>query len=334
MKRRSDNLMLWMLRRAASAALLLWLLMSAVFWVVRLAPGNPLDQMTNADMSEEDRLLVRRRLGLDEPVGAQYLRWAGAVLRGDWGDSISQHRPVARILSEAVPATLLLTVSAYVLHLVLALLAGMAMAVRRGRSLERWLNIGGLILYSLPSFWFGLMLILVGGVKLGWFPLGGMHAPDAVFMGPVAAAADTARHLVLPVIVLAFGSYMSTARFLRASLEDVLGQDYILAARARGVPERRVLWHHALRNGLLPVMTQIGLHIPFLLGGAVVVEAVFGWPGMGRVTIEAIWSRDYPLIMATTFMASSLVVIGSMLADLGYQLLDPRIRLASRAGQT
>ncbi len=334
MKRRPDNLRLWMLRRAASAVLLLWLLMSAVFWVVRLAPGNPLDQMTSVDMSGEDRLLVRRRLGLDESIGVQYLRWVGSILRGDWGDSISQHRPVARILSEAVPATLLLTVSAYVLHLVLALLAGMAMAVWRGRPLERWLNIGGLILYSLPSFWFGLMLILVGGVELGWFPLGGMHAPDAVFMGPFAAAVDTARHLVLPVIVLAFGSYMSTARFLRASLEDALGQDYILAARARGVPERRVLWHHALRNGLLPVVTQIGLHIPFLLGGAVVVEAVFGWPGMGRVTIEAIWSRDYPLIMATTFMASSLVVMGSMLADLGYQLLDPRIRLATRTGET
>ncbi len=334
MRRRPDNLTLWFLRRAAAAALLLWLLMSAVFWVVRLAPGNPLDQMTSEGMSARDRQLMRAKLGLDEPVGIQYLHWTEAVLRGDWGDSISQHRPVRRILAEAVPATLLLTVSAYLLHLVLALLAGVAMAVYRGRPLERWLNVAGLILYSLPSFWFGLMLILLGGVKLGWFPLGGMHSPDAAFMGSVAYALDTLRHLVLPVGVLALGSYMGTARFLRTSLEDVLGQDYILAARARGVPEGRILLHHALRNALLPVVTQIGLHLPFLLGGAVVVEAVFGWPGMGRLTIEAIWSRDYPLVMATTFLAALLVVTGSLLADLAYQLLDPRIRMSSRAGRT
>ncbi len=327
-----NNLRTWILRRVATSALLLFVLMSAVFWVVRLAPGNPLDQMVVEGMGAADRALIRQRLDLDGPVGAQYLHWMRAVLRGDWGDSISQHRPVGAILAEAVPATLLLTVSAYLLHLALALLIGMAMAVFRGRALERWLNIGGLVFYSLPSFWFGLMLILIFGVKLGLFPLGGMRSPDAAFMGHWRAAVDVAHHLVLPVCVLALGSFMGTARFLRASLEEALAQDYILTARARGLPERRVLWRHAMRNALLPVVTQIGLHLPFLLGGAVVVEAVFGWPGMGRVTIDAIWSRDYPLIMATTFLASLLVVTGSLLADLGYHFLDPRIRLSGKDG--
>jgi len=172
------------------------------------------------------------------------------------------------------------------------------------------------------------MAILVFGAWTGWFPLGGMHAPDAAFMGPWAAFVDLLRHLALPAGVLALGSFMGTARFLRASLEEALDQDYILTARARGIPERRVLWRHALRNALLPLVTQIGLHLPFLLGGAVVIESVFGWPGMGRVTVAAIWSRDYPLIMATSCLAAVLVVTGSLLADIGYHLLDPRIRIA------
>lgn len=231
------------------------------------------------------------------------------------------------ILAEAVPSTLLLTGTAYALHLLLALLAGMAMAVWGGRRRAMLIDLGGLVFYSLPSFWFGLMAILLLGLRAGWFPLGGMHSADAAFMGPWESALDVLRHLVLPAGVLALGSFTGTARFLRASLEEALAQDYVLSARSRGLPESRVLWRHALRNALLPVVTQMGLHLPFLLGGAVVVEVVFGWPGMGRVTVNAIWTRDYPLIMATTSLAATMVVTGSLLADLGYRLLDPRIRL-------
>ena len=324
-----ENLGIWVLQRIATTALLLVVLMSAVFWIVRLAPGDPLDQMVSEGMSRADQTLMRQQLGLDGSLAGQYLHWAGAALQGDWGNSISQHRPVRDILAETVPATLVLTVTAYLAHLLLALVVGMGMAVGRGRALERWLNLTGLTLYSLPSFWLGLMAILVLGAKAGWFPLGGMHAPDEAFMGPWTGFLDLCRHLVLPAGVLALVSYMGTARFLRASLEEALDQDYILTARARGIPERLVLWRHALRNALLPLVTQMGLHLPFLLGGAVVVESVFGWPGMGRVTVDAIWSRDYPLIMATTSLAAMLVVTGSLLADIGYHLLDPRIRIAA-----
>ncbi len=330
MSRFTGSFGFWVLQRIVGSVLLLVVLCSAVFWVVRLAPGDPLDQVTGEGMTAADRALVRERLGLDAPVGRQYLHWLAGVAHGDWGVSLSQHRPVADILAEAVPSTLLLTLSAYALHLVLALLAAVAMAAWRGTVRARLLNVAGLVLYSLPSFWFGLMAILVLGLHTGWFPLGGMRSPDAAFMGPWASLLDVLRHLVLPVAVLALGSFMGTARFLRASLEEALGQDYILAARARGVPERLILWRHALRNALLPLVTQVGLYLPFLLGGAVVVEVVFAWPGMGRVTVDAIWSRDYPLIMATTALAAVMVVTGSLVADIGYHFLDPRVRLAGR----
>jgi peptide/nickel transport system permease protein len=184
----------------------------------------------------------------------------------------------------------------------------------------------GLTLYSLPSFWLGLMLIMLLSGKLGWFPSGGMHATDARFLGWWARQGDLLHHLALPVITLAAGTFMGTARYLRTSLADALGQDYILAARARGLSERRILLKHALRNALLPVITLVGLSLPFLLGGAVVVEVVFGWPGMGRVAIEAIWARDYPVIMATTLVSAVTVVTGSLLADILYRRVDPRLR--------
>ena len=172
------------------------------------------------------------------------------------------------------------------------------------------------------------MLIMLMSRILGWFPAGGMHAPDAGYLGWWAWLADLLHHLALPVVTLALGSFMGTARYLRTSLVEVLGQDYILAARARGLSERRILLRHALRNALLPMITLLGLSLPFLLGGAVVVEVVFGWPGMGRVAIEAIWARDYPVIMATALVSAVTVVAGSLLADILYRWADPRVRHA------
>ncbi len=320
----------WILRRLGSSLILVFTLTSLVFFLVRLAPGDPLDQAASAEMTGADRELVRHRLGLDQPLWLQYGRWLSGVARWDWGTSLRQQRGVADILGEAVPATLLLTVVAFALHLALGIAAGVVMATSRDGAWGRAVKLAGLTLYSLPGFWFGLMLILVFSRWLGWLPAGGMSAPDAAFMSGPARFADLVRHLVLPVGVLVLGSFMSTARYVQASLEEALGQDYVLTARARGLAPARVLWGHALRNALLPVATQIGLYLPFLLGGAVVVEVVFGWPGMGRVTVEAIRARDYPVIMATTSLAASLVVLGSLLADVLYQALDPRIDLHGR----
>jgi peptide/nickel transport system permease protein len=316
----------WLARRVAVSAFLIFVLLSAVFFIVRLAPGDPLDQVVEDNLGPENRELMRQRMGLDESLLRQYLHWLSSSARGDFGISLSQQRPVGGIIGEALPATLLLTVTAYLLHLLLALGAAVAMTARSGRAVDHWVQGVGLTLYSLPSFWLGLMLIMVLSGKLGWFPAGGMHAPDAGYLGWWPWLVDLAHHLVLPVATLALGSYIGTARYLRTSLADVLDQDYILAARARGLSERRILFHHALRNALLPIITLLGLSLPFLLGGAVVVEVVFGWPGMGRVAIEAIWARDYPVIMATTLVSAVTVVAGSLLADILYRWADPRVR--------
>jgi len=240
---------------------------------------------------------------------------------------------VSAILGEAAGPTLLLTFTAYGCHLLLAIAAALVMATARGRPVDHLVQGAGLVFYSVPGFWLGLMFILLFSRQLGWFPTGGWESPDAIYLATGARWADRLHHLALPVATLALGSFMGTARYLRAALDDVLAQDYILAARARGLSERRVLLGHALRNAQLPLITLLGLSLPFLLGGAFVVEVVFGWPGMGRVTLEAIWARDYPVIMATTLLAAVAVVAGSTLADLLYRWADPRVRLPDLAAQ-
>lgn len=317
----------WFIRRLAQSLLLIFVLVTAVFFVVRLAPGDPLDQVVELELGDGDRELIRQRLGLDGSLVEQYFHWLGAGLRGDLGVSLRQQRPVSEIVGEAIGPTLLLTLSAYTVHLVLALLAALAMIKFRGRAVDHAVQGVGLAFYSVPGFWLGLMFILLFSRHLGWFPAGGLESPDASFFSPGARFFDHLHHLILPMSTLALGSFMGTARYLRATLDEVLGEDYILAARARGLSETRVLWGHALRNALLPMITLLGLSVPFLLGGALVVEVVFGWPGMGRVTIEAIWARDYPVIMATTLLAGMAVVAGSTLADLLYHWADPRVRL-------
>jgi peptide/nickel transport system permease protein len=316
----------WLARRLASSLLMIVLLMTMVFAVVRLAPGDPLEAGLSETVEARDRQLLRERLGLDEPLAGQYVRWVSGSLRGDWGTSLRQQRPVADIVREAAGPTLLLALSAWLLHLCLAVPAAVLMAARRGTALDHLVGGAGLFLLSVPGFWLGLMLILLFARQLGWLPAGGMHAADAALLPAGARLLDLLRHLALPVLTLALGSFMATARYVRAALDEALGQDFILAARARGIGERRLLWRHALPHALLPLVTLAGLHLPQLLGGAVVVEVVFGWPGLGRVAVEAIGARDYPVVMAVTLLSAVLVTAGSLLADLGYRRADPRVR--------
>lgn len=320
----------WLARRVASSVLMIVLLMTMVFAVVRLAPGDPLEAGLTETVEARDRELLRQRLGLDQPLAGQYLRWVAGSLRGDWGTSIRQQRPVADIVREAAGPTLLLALSAWLLHLCLAVPAAVAMAAHRGRWLDHLVGGAGLVLLSVPGFWLGLMLILLFARQLGWLPAGGMHAVDAALLPAGARLLDQLRHLALPVLTLALGSFMATARYVRAALDEALGQDFILAARARGIGERRLLWRHALPHALLPLVTLAGLHLPQLLGGAVVVEVVFGWPGLGRVAVEAIGARDYPVVMAVTLLSAVLVTAGSLLADIGYRRADPRVRGVGR----
>lgn len=318
----------WLARRLLSSLLMIVLLVTAVFAVVRLAPGDPLEAGGPDTVEARDRELLRERLGLDQPLATQYLRWLSGSLRGDWGTSLRQQRPVADVVGEAIGPTLLLSVTAWLLHLALAVPAAVLMSARRGTAVDHAVGGAGLVLLSVPGFWLGLMLMLLFARQLGWFPAGGMHGADAAFLSPGARLLDLLRHLALPVLTLALGSFMATARYLRAALDEALGQDFILAARARGIAERRLLWRHALPHGLLPLVTLAGLQLPQLLGGAVAVEVVFGWPGLGRVAVDAISARDYPVVMAVTLMSAVLVTAGSLLADLGYRRADPRVRLA------
>lgn len=319
----------WFARRLLWSLLMLVLLMTMVFAIVRLAPGDPLEAAAAGDTTEaRDRELLRQRLGLDEPLVGQYGRWLAGCVVGDWGASLRQQRPVSDIVREAAGPTLLLALTAWLLHLVLAVGAAVLMAGRRGQWPDHLIGGVGLVLLSLPGFWLGLMLMLLFARQLGWLPTGGLQSPDAALLPAGARLVDLLRHLVLPVLTLALGSFMGTARYVRAALDEAMAQDFILAAQARGVGRRRLLWRHALPHALLPLITLAGLQLPQLLGGAVVVEVVFGWPGLGRVAVEAIGARDYPVIMAVTLLSAVLVTFGSLLADLGYRRADPRVRLS------
>ncbi len=319
----------YLLRRLLHTGLLVLGLLTVVFFVVHAMPGDPAEMSGEQQLTGEGRQLVRQRMGLDGSLWEQYLRWLGGAVRGDLGVSLRQQRPVADILTEAIPNTLLLTVTALVVELSAGLLVGLLMARHPGRRRTRLANTSGLVLYSLPSFWLGLVAIMIFARNLGWLPAGGMHAPDAAWLSPGARFVDLLRHLILPVLVLGLGNLAVSARYVRATLARILASDWVLAARARGLGEGAIV-RHAMRGALLPVLTLVGLSLPGLLGGAVAVEEIFAWPGLGRISVQALLARDYPVIMAVTAVVAVLVSLGSLLADLGCRWADPRLRLEAR----
>lgn len=326
-------MLIWLGQRILSSLLLVFLLITAVFFVVRLAPGDPLDLVICEGFRGQDRVAISQQYGLDQSLPRQYVRWMGDLLSGDMGVSLAKHQPVSEIIAGTLPVTLLLTISAYVLQLLLAIAAAVIMSTRRGSLGDGLIQTTGLFFYSVPAFWLGLIFIMFFSGWLGWLPTGGMHAADVAFMSSWQRFLDLLLHMILPVLTLALSMFMGTARYLRTSLDEVLQQDYILAARARGVGHWPIMFRHALPNALMSLVTLVGLHLPFLLGGAVVVEVVFGWPGMGQVTVNAIGERDYPLIMITTLVAALAVVLGSLLADIFYMKVDPRVSLSGKGGQ-
>lgn len=315
------------LQRLLHTVLMVTGLLTVVFFLVHLMPGDPVGLISEQHLGGEGRELVRQRLGLDRPLLEQYRDWLAGMVRGDLGVSLRQQRPVRDVIVEALPNTLLLTASAFVLELLVGLLVGVTMARYPRRRRARALEAGGLVLYSLPSFWLGLVAILVASRALGWLPAGGLQSPDAAWLSPTARLIDQGRHLLLPVLVLGLGNIAVSARFTRASLSRILASDWVLAARARGIPERRLVWRHALRVASLPVITWVGYSLPRLVGGAVAVEEVFAWPGLGRVAVQALLARDYPVIIAVTALVAVVVAIGSQAADLLARWADPRLRL-------
>ena len=317
-------------RRLLQAIPLLLGIVTLLFFLLHLAPGDPTAAYFNPNVSPEVIEQMRRNLGLDRPVHEQYLHWLGSFLRGDFGYSFSQFRPVRDVIADALPNTLLLGGVSLLMIFAVGCAVGVIQATRQYSALDNSLTFAALFLYSMPGFWLGLMLILAvswsGLPEALRLPISGMASLDHASMTPAGRLLDTARHLVLPSIALGLASSAAVARFTRGSMLEVIRQDYIRTARAKGLPERVVVLRHALRNALIPVVSLVGLFLPLLFGGAVVIEVVFSWPGMGRLLHDAIFARDYPVVLAATFLFAALVLAGNLLADLMYAIVDPRIR--------
>ncbi len=319
----------YVIKRLIQAVPLLLGVATVTFLIVHLAPGDPMDMFFDhrnlGNTDPEVIELIRQKYGLDQPLHVQYVKWLGNLLQGDLGESFTHRRPVSALLAEAIPYTLQLTVLALLLDALVGIALGIFSAVKQYSVLDKTVTIGSLIIYSLPGFWLALMLVLVFSVNLGWFPTSQTRSLDYEFLSWFEKLADLAWHLVLPVFVLGIASAAGTARYMRSRLLEVLNEEYVLAARARGLKERAVILKHALRNALIPIITIYGLSLPFLLGGAVIIETIFAWPGMGRLAVLAIQARDYPVILATTMIAAVLTVIGNLVADVAYALVDPRV---------
>ncbi len=303
-----------LLTRLVSALVVVLGVCTLVFLLIHLVPGDPVEAMLGENAQVADREALRQALGLDRPLGEQYLAYLQRLARLDLGLSFQDRRPVAAILGERLPATLELTLAALGLALLLALPLGVLAARHRGSPLDSGAMGLSLVGISIPNFWLGPLLILVFSLWLGWTPVSGREGPAS---------------LILPALTLGTGMAAILARMVRGSILEVLGEDYVRTARAKGLSERRVLWGHALRNAWLPILTLIGLQLGGLLGGAVITETVFAWPGVGSLLVEAIQSRDYPVVQACVLLVSLSYVFVNTLTDLVYSWVDPRIHWRS-----
>jgi peptide/nickel transport system permease protein len=320
----------FVLRRIVHAIVLVFITITATFFAVHLAPGDPLSRYFSPEIDTAAMERVRAQLGLEDPIVVQYARWLWSFARGDFGMSLAEHRPVGDILRETVPRTLKLTAIAFLVQLVVGLGFGMTAAWKRHRAADRVLTVSALVIYAIPAFYLAYLLITFFSLYLDWLPTSGIQTIGIEGQPPWTVFVDRLSHLVLPVLVLGVASAAGLMRYTRGSVLDAIGEDYIRTARAKGVGEGKVVWWHAFRNALPPVMTVVGLSIPFLLGGAVIVEKVFAWPGMGALLVDSIFSRDYPVVLAVNFIAACMVIVGNLTADVSYMLADPRIKLASR----
>jgi peptide/nickel transport system permease protein len=289
--------------------------------VLHLSPGDPVEIMLGAQATQEDRARLRADLGLDQPVHVQYAHWLGHVARGDLGRSLWMKRPVLAEVLLRFQATLILAGTALLLSTTLGIALGVASATRPNSLLDRLSATASLFGASMPSFWLGIVLMVVFALRLGWLPASGMYAP---YGG--GGLLDLLAHLLLPAVTLAAASVTIIARLTRATMLETLGQDYIRTARAKGVVERGVVLRHGLKNALIPIVTVVGVQAGYLLGGAVLTETVFAWPGVGTLMVQGILARDVPLVQGCVLVVALSFVLVNLAVDLVYAWLDPRIR--------
>jgi len=319
----------YLLRRVLLLIPLMFGITLITFTVIHLAPGEPVEmQMAmNPKVGKEARERLQKFYGLDKPLHVQYITWLKQLSRLDFGRSFSSdNRPVLDKIKERLPVTLSLNLVALVIEFGLAIPIGVLAAVHRNTVLDKGITVFVFLGFAVPTFWLALLLMYLFGVKLNWLPISGLHTLGYEAYGWFGQLLDLAKHLVMPIMVASFGSLAGVSRYMRSAMLQVIEQDYITTARAKGLSERVVIWKHALRNALLPLITLVGFSLPGLIGGSVIFETIFSIPGMGQLFYQGVMARDYPVVMGILVIGAFLTLLGNLLADISYALADPRIR--------
>jgi len=318
------SLLKYIVKRVLQAIPMLLAVSIIIYALLQAMPGDPIDMyLENPNATLESIEAIKEAYGLNEPVHIQYLNWLKGLVTGDWGRSFNSRRPVLELIGERLAPTLQLTGTSFLLSLVIAIPLGVITAVRKGKILDNTVSTGNFLGISMPAFWFGMMLQLVFAVNLKWLPTAGRTSLTGANAGSFV---DILQHLIMPSIVLALIYIASWTRYTRSNFLEVLNQDYIRTARAKGLKEKTVLMLHALRNALIPLVTVVLLDIPALFSGAVVTETVFAWPGMGSFMNDALQKQDFPVLMGILMINAVLVIVGNLIADILYAVLDPRIK--------
>ena len=318
----------YLVSRLGQTVIVIVIVSMMTFLFLSVLPGDPVTAQIGAEaggFTEETLARARHDLGLDRPLPIQYLRWAGNALTGDWGQSIRTKEAVFGALLDRAPVTLELTALALLLSLLIAIPVGIGAALRRNSWLDRLATTGAVAGVALPNFWFAILLILLFSVRLNWLPASG-------YVDPLDDPLGAIKHLFLPALVLGMAQSASIMRQMRSSMLEVMGQDFIRTARAKGLSSYRVVLGHALRNALIPVITLLGLRLANILGGTIIIEQVFALPGMGRLAVQAIFSQDFPVVMGFVLIVALLVQLANLATDLSYGLIDPRIQLGRSRG--
>ncbi|MBB6015181.1 ABC transporter permease [Deinococcus radiopugnans] len=312
-------------KRGLQGVVLLIMVSFISFVVMNLAPGNAMQTFINPRMSPQEITRAENALGINKPIPVQYLSWASNLLQGNFGYSVRNGESVTALLKQRAGPTLLLTATSFLLIVCIALVIGVYSAARPYSLIDYLSTTLVFAGISIPSFFFGLTLIYLFSVQLGWFPTSGFESYSADHQG-LELFLDRVWHMALPVCVLTLTGIAGILRHVRSSVSEALRQDYIRTARSKGVGERAILVKHALRNGLIPVVTLLGLSLPAFFAGSVITETIFAWPGMGRLLVDSVFARDYPVSMAINTITAVLVIVGSLVADVLYGLIDPRVR--------
>jgi peptide/nickel transport system permease protein len=326
-------MVLFALRRLIISIPLLVGITFVSYLVISLAPGGPLDFLTpedpNASPEVKERLI--KEFGLDQPLYIQYGKWLSRAVRLDFGRSfLPDGKPVLTKIGERLPITLLLNVIEMLIIVGLAVPIGVMSATRQYSLYDKVTTVFVFIGFATPDFWLALLLMILFGLQLGWLPISGLRSLNFEYLSFWAQQWDFLSHLVLPIVVATFGGLAGFSRYMRQSMLEVIRQDYIQTARAKGLSERVVIGKHALRNALLPVVTILGLSLPGLIGGSIIVETIFAIPGMGQLMVQSVFSRDYPVVMGNLVIVATLTLVANLVADVAYGLVDPRIRLGGR----